>query len=53
MTGIRSEKRIIRRFNRCMNVTERTYTKLDIYYIMGPPLYMQSGVDRSHYAAHD
>jgi len=28
-TGIRSEKCVVRRFRRCTNVTERTYTNLD------------------------
>jgi len=39
MTGIRSEKRVVRRFRRCADVIECTYTNLDIiaYYI--PRLY--------------
>ena len=28
-TGIRSEKCVVRRFRRCANVIERTYTNLD------------------------
>ena len=28
-TGIRSEKCVVRRFRRCANVTECTYTNLD------------------------
>ena len=28
-TGIRSEKCVVRRFRRCTNVIERTYTNLD------------------------
>ena len=36
-TGIRSEKRVVRRFRRFANVTECTYTNLDsiAYYIPG------------------
>jgi hypothetical protein len=29
MTGIRSEECVVRRFRRCANVTECTYTNLD------------------------
>jgi len=29
MTGVRSEKYVVRRFSRCANVTECTYTNLD------------------------
>jgi len=37
MTGIRSEKCLVRRFIRCANVTECTYTNLDsiAYYTPG------------------
>ena len=32
-TGIRSEKRVVRRFRRCANIIECTYTNLDSIYI--------------------
>jgi len=39
-TGIRSEKCIVRRFRRCANVTECTYTNLDSIAYYTPSLYI-------------
>ena len=41
-TGMRSEKRVVRRFRRCAEVTECTYTYLDILAYCKPRLY---GID--------
>ena len=38
-TGIRSEKRVVRRFRRCANVIECTYTNLDSIAYYTPRLY--------------
>ena len=38
-TGIRSEKCVVRRFRRCANAVECTYTKLDIIAYNTPSLY--------------
>jgi len=38
-TGIRSEKCVVRRFRRCANVTDCTYTNLDSTAYYTPRLY--------------
>jgi len=38
-TGKRSEKCVVRRFRRCANVTECTYTNLDSRAYYAPTLY--------------
>jgi len=38
-TGIPSEKRVVRRFRRCVNVIECTYTNLDSIAYYTPSLY--------------
>jgi hypothetical protein len=38
-TGIRSEKRVVRRFRRCANVIDCTYTNLDNIAYYTPRLY--------------
>jgi len=38
-TGIRSEKCVVRRFRRCANVIDCTYTNLDIIAYYTPSLY--------------
>jgi hypothetical protein len=38
-TGIRSEKRVFRRFRRCTNIMEYTYTNLDSIAYYTPSLY--------------
>ena len=57
MTGIRSEKHIIRRFHHCANIIECTYANLDSTAsytprpydanLMGPPSHMRSAIDRN------
>jgi len=47
MTGIRSEKCVVRRFRRCANVIECTYTNLDSIAYYTPRLY---GIDYCFYA---
>ena len=37
--GIRSEKCVVRRFRRCANVIERTYTNLDSIAYYTPSVY--------------
>jgi len=39
LTGIRSEKCVVRRFRRCANATQRTYTNLDSKAYYTPRLY--------------